>query len=89
MSYYLYILKSVNKNYYYKGITNNLDRRLKEHFQGQNQNTKSKLPMKLIHVEICSNLLDAKEMEKYYKSGYGREIIKELAEVLKLVDRLP
>jgi putative endonuclease len=79
--YYVYILKSLRTGELYKGITNNLDRRLKEHFSGKSYSTKSMLPLKLVHVEICKGRKEARLLEKYYKSGSGRETLKYLAEV--------
>jgi len=76
--YFFYILKSLYKNIYYKGITNDLERRLSEHFSGYSRSTKALLPLKLIHVEICDNRIEARNLEKYFKSGYGREIIREI-----------
>ncbi|MDZ4209803.1 MAG: GIY-YIG nuclease family protein [Candidatus Curtissbacteria bacterium] len=76
--YYVYILRSEALDYTYKGMTNNLDRRLKQHNSGLVGSTKSKIPFKILHVEICENRKDARELEKYFKSGSGREIIEEL-----------
>ena len=76
--YHLYILKSLNTSEYYKGIAKNLDLRLYQHFQGKVRFTKSRFPLKLVHVEICETRQEAIRLEKFFKSGYGREIIKEL-----------
>ncbi|HCR81421.1 MAG TPA: endonuclease [Candidatus Pacebacteria bacterium] len=76
--YFVYILKSTRKQTYYKGLTNNLSKRLKQHFSGQVVSTKSLLPLDLIHVELCSDRALARKTEKFFKSGFGREIIKEL-----------
>lgn len=78
--FYVYVLKSLKTGTFYKGLTNNLEKRIKQHEQGQCFSTKNILPVMLIHVEICSNRLEARKMEKYLKSGFGREIIKELFE---------
>ena len=59
-----------------------MERRLNQHFLGQSPSTKNKLPLRLIHVELCINRKEARILEKFFKSGYGREIIKELAEEL-------
>ena len=32
-------------------------------------------PLKLFHVELCKTRKEARKLEKYFKSGYGREII--------------
>ncbi|PIW73407.1 endonuclease, partial [Candidatus Roizmanbacteria bacterium CG_4_8_14_3_um_filter_34_9] len=37
--YYFYILKGIN-NQYYKGITYNINKRLRQHELGQNKTTK-------------------------------------------------
>ena len=76
--YYVYILKSELTGEYYKGLTDNVDRRLIEHNLGKSQSTKNRRPLRLIHVELCKTRDEARKVEKYFKSGYGREIIKEL-----------
>jgi len=75
--YYFYILKGIN-NQYYKGITYNINKRLRQHELGQNKTTKKMKNFKLVYVEICRNRLEARKLEKYFKSGIGREIIKEI-----------
>ena len=76
--YFVYILKSLSSNFYYKGTTNNLPRRLTQHYNGQSPSTRKRLPLKLIHVEICQTRKEAREIEKFFKSGFGREIIYEI-----------
>lgn len=79
--YYVYVLKSLKTREFYKGLTNNINRRLEEHMSGKSPSTINRLPMKLIHVEICLTREKARAIEKFLKSGYGREIIKEIAEL--------
>lgn len=76
--YFVYILKSQNANKSYKGLTDNIDRRIQEHLAGKSPTTKSMLPIKLVHVEICETREEARKLEKFFKSGFGREIIKEI-----------
>jgi len=76
--YFVYIIKSLKLGTYYKGLTDNLERRLTEHFNGRSSTTKLMLPLKLIHVEIVGTRKEARRVEKYFKSGYGREIIREI-----------
>ena len=78
--YYVYILKSLVANFYYKGITNNVERRIKEHESGNNKFTKRYLPVELVHVEICKSRIEARFLEKFFKSGFGREVIKEIVD---------
>ncbi|MEQ8244956.1 MAG: GIY-YIG nuclease family protein [Fulvivirga sp.] len=76
MAYYVYILVSNVSGNLYKGFTNDLSRRLKEHNAGYNKSTKSGRPWELIYSEKCNNRLEAREREKFFKSGVGREFIK-------------
>ena len=79
--YFNYILE-LSTGEFYKGFTSTLDKRLKEHLNGKVRSTKNKLPFALIHVELSTNRAEARELEKFFKSGYGRETIKEIAENL-------
>jgi putative endonuclease len=72
----VYIIKSLNKNYIYVGLTNNLSRRIKEHNQGKEKTTRSYAPFKLIHAEKLPSRPAARNREKYLKSGCGKEWIK-------------
>ena len=76
--YYVYILKSLNTGEFYKRLTADIEKRLKQHFSGQSKSTKYRLPLELVHVEICKTRLEARKTEKFFKSGYGREIINEI-----------
>ncbi len=79
--FYVYVLQSVRTKEFYKGLTDNLERRLIQHFAGRVPSTKTKLPLRLVHVEICKDRQDARKLERFFKSGYGREIIDELVQV--------
>ncbi len=81
--YYVYILQSLKTEEFYKGITDNLNRRVAEHLRGKSNSTKNKLPLKLIHVEVCSSRIEARKLEKFFKTGYGREIIEEIGAVVE------
>jgi putative endonuclease len=72
--FYVYILYSRKIKQVYVGQTNNLDKRLKEHFDGKNFSTKNKLPLSLIHVEIYQTRSDAMKREKFFKSLSGSKL---------------
>ena len=76
--FFVYVLQSIKTGEYYKVLTNDLDRRLNQHFNGKGETTKHNLPLKVVHVEICETRQQARELEKFFKSGYGREVIKEI-----------
>ena len=66
-------------NYIYIGLTRNIDRRVNEHNKGWVQKTKFYRPFHLVHVELVKNRHQARKVEKYLKSGFGREIVKEIS----------
>jgi putative endonuclease len=82
MDYFFYALKSKKNNSIYKGISDDPNRREKEHNQGRNRSTKSGVPWELFYVEVYSNRIEARKKEKYYKSGIGRETLKELLNII-------
>ena len=61
----------------YKGFTNDLKRRVKEHKSEKGKYTSLQGEFKLIFYEAFINKKDAQSAEKYFKSGHGREILEE------------
>jgi putative endonuclease len=76
--FFVYILKSLKDNKRYIGFTSDLERRISEHNQGLVKSTKNRRPLVLIHTEIYSTKKEAEKKEKFYKSGSGRQTLKEL-----------
>ncbi len=76
--YYVYILKSERNGKLYKGLTNDLKRRIKEHNSGKSTFTRNNGPWKLIYYETFLSEKDARIEEKFLKSGKGKERIKYL-----------
>ncbi len=74
----VYAIKSNNRNYIYVGMTNNLERRLKEHNQHENKSTKAYAPFTLIYFEVFDSRSAARVKEKYLKSGIGKAFLKTL-----------
>ncbi len=72
----VYAIKSLIDNRIYVGMTHNLDRRLNEHNQGKTRSTKGYRPWTLIFNEEAENRIEARKLEKFYKSGCGKEILK-------------
>jgi putative endonuclease len=69
-------ISSLEKNYIYVGLTDNLDRRFFEHNSGKNKTTKPYKPFTLIYFEECTTRIEARFREKYFKSGIGKEKLK-------------
>jgi len=76
--YFVYALKSKDKNYIYVGITDNPERRLDQHNLGYNKTTKPYRPFDRILLEEHPNRLEARKREIYLKSGIGKEYLKSL-----------
>lgn len=76
MKYIVYIIQSQKDNKFYTGLTNNLERRLSEHNQGKHStpSTLYRGPFNLVYKEECDNRVMARQREKYWKSGEGREM---------------
>ena len=74
----VYAIRSLHRNYIYVGITNNLDRRIKEHNKGYNKKTRIYGPFELIYSKDFPNRSEARKHEKYLKSGTGKEFLKAL-----------
>lgn len=76
--YYTYILLSQKTKTLYVGSTSDLKRRFEEHNKGiGGEYTRRNKPYKLIFYEAFSAKEDALKQEKFYKTGYGREVLNE------------
>ena len=77
--YYIYAISSIERNYIYVCLTNNLMQRIDRHNKGGDKTTKLYLPLNLIFVEEIDGLRSvAREKEKYWISGIGKEKLKTL-----------
>jgi len=78
LEFTVYAIKSLSRKYIYVGMTNNLERRLKEHNQRENRSTKAYAPFTLIFSETFKTRNLARMKEKYLKSGVGKSFLKNL-----------
>ncbi len=74
--FYVYVIKSLSRKYIYVGLTNNLERRLDQHKKGQEITTRPYRPFDLLFMESYDTRIEARQREKYLKSGAGKELIK-------------
>ncbi|MFC5682657.1 GIY-YIG nuclease family protein [Flavobacterium sp. MAHUQ-51] len=77
MKYYVYVLESEKDGRLYKGHTSDIDKRIKEHNSGKTKSTKAYRPWNLVYFEVFDTREEAVLREKYFKSGIGREFLKE------------
>jgi len=75
--YFVYVIRSLTRNYIYVGISDNPDRRIEQHNKGYNRATKPYLPFEILLIEEYSDRLSARTREKYLKSGVGKEYLKD------------
>jgi putative endonuclease len=73
--YVVYTLESQVESWRYIGFTTNLQRRFKQHQQGEVFSTKFYKPFKLIYAELCTNEEDARRRESYLKTTKGRRFL--------------
>jgi len=76
--YYVYSLKSNKKKYIYVGLTNNHLRRIQQHQDGREKTTNPYRPFSTILVEKYDTRQEARNREKYLKSGVGKEFLKKI-----------
>lgn len=76
--YYVYAIRSLKDNRIYVGMACDVNKRLREHNSGHTKSTKGYIPWELIFVKETISRVEARKAEKYYKSGVGKEYLKEL-----------
>lgn len=77
MKIFVYVIRSQKDGRFYVGMTEDVERRLSEHNKGRTKSTKGFIPWKLFLFEAYSNRIEARKREKYLKSGFGKQWIKE------------
>ena len=71
--FFVYAISSINRNYIYVGLTSNFDERLKRHNGLREKTTKPYAPFQLLYLEKVKTRVEARNREKYWKSGIGKE----------------
>jgi len=75
--FYVYVLKSIKNRKLYTGFSCDLRKRFNQHNSNEVSGyTKNKGPFKLIYYEACLNQTDARQREKYLKTGMGKRYLK-------------
>jgi len=74
----VYAIFSLTKEYIYVGLAYNAELRIEQHQRGKERTTKPYRPFEILMVEHHRNRQEAREREKYLKSGAGKEFLKEL-----------
>jgi putative endonuclease len=74
--YYIYVLKSDKDKNFYVGYTEDLKSRFEQHRKGKVSSTKNRRPLELIYSEVCLDKHDASHREKYLKTSYGKQFLR-------------
>lgn len=76
--YYVYVIESQKTKHLYKGFCRDVEKRLQEHNAGNTYSTKNGVPWELIYCELFVCKEDAIAREKYLKTGWGRNFLKDV-----------
>lgn len=75
MPYFTYIIKSKVANRYYIGETDNLERRITLHNEGNSISTKAYIPWELVYFEKFATKTEALRREKHLKKMKSKKYI--------------
>ena len=74
--WYVYIIESIEQDFLYVGRTWNVEKRLVEHNDRLVQSTKHYAPFELNAYVAVKTKQRAIELEKYFKTGSGKAVLK-------------
>jgi len=78
MAFTVYAIRSMIDGRIYVGFTQNVLKRLSKHNLGKTKSTKGYRPWELIYTEEVETREEARNLEKHYKSGFGKEKLKKI-----------
>ncbi len=81
--HYLYILVSETKSRTYTGVTESIEKRLKEHNSGRVKSSRPYRPYKILCTQVSPTLIEAHQAERFYKSTAGRRRLKQMISTLE------
>jgi len=80
--YIVYALISNNKNWIYVGFSDNIDDRINRHQKGYEKTTAPYRPFTVIQLACAFDRIEARRLEKWYKTSYGKTSIRLLITTL-------
>ena len=75
----VYVLWSASREVHYKGCTNDLHRRLREHNAGKVPSTKSGNPWVVQYIESFDSKSEALKRERFFKTRSGYRWLKQMS----------
>ena len=64
-------------------MTKDVGARIARHNAGKEKTTKPYVPFQLIYSEVCTDRVAARQKEKYWKSGVGKQKLRQIRDQLK------
>ena len=74
--WFVYIIRSERDGKRYVGMSDDPERRLREHNAGFTKSTKGRRPFRIVYQEQFDSREEAREREKYFKAAAGRRFLK-------------
>ena len=74
--YFVYVIRSTRREWYYHGLSRNVLVRISQHNEGKVRSTRLHRPFELVYIEGPLPLHEAREREKYLKTAAGRRFMK-------------
>ena len=74
--YSIYVIQSRIDKRIYVGLSANVEKRVEDHNSGRVFSTKGYRPWILVYTEKVGSRKEARERERFFKSGCGKEYIK-------------
>ncbi len=85
--HYFYVLRFRKNGKLYYGFSSNLKKRVRDHKSSKSDFTAKNGKFDLIFYEAYINEKDARNAERYFKTGHGREVLrKKLKEYFDQID---
>ena len=73
--WYVYVLRSLKDKNIYTGFTGDLQKRVKQHQEGEVVSTRDRRPLVLVYYEAGLSESKAKKREIYLKTAWGKKYL--------------
>ena len=74
--WFVYVVYSERDERRYVGMSDDPERRLREHNAGHTKSTKGRRPFRIVYQEQFDSPEEAREREKYFKTAAGRRFLR-------------